>query len=186
MLNLTILKPLRQRWDSLRRSAAGARIAASNPLRVPSTPPLRYLPSPSSSSDGPAPVFKPPTKISAFGVVRLHLVKTSTCRYGATKPSLNHRRACNRFPAILTSPVRPCDGFASLPNASPPLTVLFDPALDFALARQFPMDCRVGDCQPHAKVGSAKTVDKRFPQRGGRAPPYSTRCLEGRVEGDAG
>lgn len=91
----------------------------------------------------------------------------------------DHRRACNRFPAILTSPVRPCDGFASLPDASPPLAVLFDPTYDFALARQFPMDRGVDDCQPHAKVGSAKTVDKRFPQRGDAHPRIRHDVLRG-------
>ena len=91
----------------------------------------------------------------------------------------DHRRACNRFSAIFTSPVRPCDGFASLSNSSPPLAVLFNPALDLALARQFPMDRGVGDCQSHAKVGSAKAVDKRFPQRGDAHPRIRHDVLRG-------
>ncbi len=76
-------------------------------------------------------------------------------------PLSDHRRACNRFPAILTSPVRPCDGFASLPNASPPLTVLFDPALDFALARA--IDSPPFSLRPsaHATVSRACRMPRR-------------------------
>ena len=140
---------------------------------------LAIFAEPVELSDDPAPVFKPPTKVSAFGVVRLHWIENLDLQVRGNEAEFDHRRACNRFPAILTSPVRPCDGFASLPNASPPLAVLFDPALDFALARQFPMDCRVGDCQPHAKVGSAKTVDKRFPQRGDAHPRIRHDVLRG-------
>lgn len=93
---------------------------------------LAIFAEPVELSDDPAPVFKPPTKVSAFGVVRLHWIENLDLQVRGNEAEFDHRRACNRFPAILTSPVRPCDGFASLPNASPPLTVLFDPALDFA------------------------------------------------------
>lgn len=99
---------------------------------------LAIFAEPVELSDDPATVFKPPTKVSAFGVVRLHWIENLDLQVRGNEAEFDHRRACNRFPAILTSPVRPCDGFASLPNASPPLTVLFDPALDLALARQFP------------------------------------------------
>lgn len=120
---------------------------------------LAIFAEPVELSDYPVPVFKPPAKVSVFGVVRLHGIENLDLQVRGNESEFDHRRACNRFPAILTSPVRPCDGFASLPNASPPLTVLFDPALDFALARQFPMDCRVGDCQ--APRESRKCKDSR-------------------------